>query len=165
MDANEFLRIFRLSLNAITEGRLFQTERGFQGQLVAELAKNLNRDAIWPDNPIVEEEYQKRAKDHGTTIRPDLIIHVPFDRGLHDSRRDGNYVVIQLKRNASADAASKDFADLDFMFRELRYELGIFVNVDSGVTFFDRYEGDFSERLHCFAVRLNQNVLAVAESP
>lgn len=63
MDAPEFLRIFRLSLKAIRESRLFQTERGYQGQLVAELAKNLNRDAIWPDNPIVEEEYQKRAKE------------------------------------------------------------------------------------------------------
>jgi hypothetical protein len=51
------------------------------------------------------------------------------------------------------------------MFRELRYELGIFVNIDSGDTFFDRYAGDFSDRLHCFAVRLNQNVPTVVESP
>lgn len=165
MDTKEFLRVFRISLNAIKESRLFQTERGYQGQLVAELSKHLDRAAIWPDNPLIEPEYQKRARDHGTTIRPDLIVHVPLERGLYDSRQDGNYVVIQLKRKASLNAALKDFADLDFMFRELRYKLGIFVNIDSDETFFDDYAGDFAERLHCFAVRLIHSLPTIAERP
>jgi hypothetical protein len=165
MDAKEFLRVFRPSIRAIKESRLFQTERGYQGQLVAELSKRLDRDAIWPDNPIVETEYQKRAKDHGTTIRPDLIVHVPFDRGVYDHRQDGNYVVVQLKRKATLNAALKDFTDLDYMFRELRYELGIFVNIDSDETFFDDYAGDFGGRLHCFAVRLIKNLPTIVERP
>jgi hypothetical protein len=165
MDANEFLEVFRLSLNAINEGRLFRTERGYQTQLVVELSKRLNRDAIWPDNPIIEAEYQKRARDHGITIRPDLIIHVPFDREVYGRRQQGNYVVIQLKRKASLNAALKDFTDLDWMFRELRYELGVFVNVDSDETFFEDYAGNFGERLHCFAVKLVQNLPTIVEHP
>ena len=65
----------------ITEPRFFATERGFQGELLAELRARLH-EAYFPGDPVVEQEYQKRMREHDIRIRPDLIVHIPFERGL-----------------------------------------------------------------------------------
>lgn len=159
-----FLKIFRESIRAITDKRFFSTERGYQGQLLTELNKR-RLEQIFLGRAIVEQEYQKTLDNHGITIRPDIIIHIPHEEGIYQNRRTGNFVVIQLKRRASEDAANDDFKNLDLMFEKLNYPLGIFLNVDSDKTFFDNYSGKYNERLHCFAVRLINKEVDICESP
>jgi hypothetical protein len=45
---------------------------------------------------------------HGLAIRPDIIIHEPFDPSRHRSRRDRNVAVMELKRAATAEKAAAD---------------------------------------------------------
>lgn len=165
MNKEQFLSIFRDSIQAITDERYFSTERGYQGQLLAELNSKLNIEQIFPGNPIVEQEYQKTLDNHGITIRPDIIIHTPYERRIHENRRAGNLIVIQIKREASNDEAKEDFDKLDLMFEKLDYPLGIFLNINSSNTFFDIYSGDYNGRLCCFAVRLVNNKVVIYESP
>src|SRR5215469_14629161 len=69
MSIHEFLIMLSQSLESIREPRFFQTERGYQGELLAELRKRL-RDVALPGDPVVEQEYQKRIPDHEIKIRP-----------------------------------------------------------------------------------------------
>ena len=164
MDKEAFLVNLRDSIRAITNRRLFSTERGYQGQLITELKNRVNIKQIFSKHAILEQEYQKTLEAHGINIRPDLIIHIPYETGIHNDRRSGNYVVIQLKLNASEEMAQEDFNKLDLMFgEELDYPLGIFLNINSGKTFFDCYTGDYRERLHCFAVRLVDDEVIIYE--
>ena len=165
MNKKLFLKIFRESIRAITAKRFFSTERGYQGQLVTELNKRLKIEQIFPGMPIVEQEYQKTLDNHGITIRPDIIIHIPHEEGTYQNRRAGNFVVIQLKLRASKDDANDDSNNLDLMFEKLNYPLGIFLNVDSDETFFGNYSGKYNDRLHCFAVRLVNKEVDIHESP
>ena len=166
MEKDLFLSVFRDSLKAINEERFFSTERGYQGQLLSELDKRLKIKKILLRGRIVEQEYPKTLKKHRIKIRPDIIIHVPYRENIHPSRRYGNYVVIQLKLNATKEKAKKDFEKLDLMFNKnkLDYSLGIFLNINSDKTFFDSYSGDYKERLHCFAVKLSDNKVMIYES-
>ncbi len=165
MYQEQFLSIFRDSIRAITDERYFSTERGYQGHLIAELKGRLNIKLIFIGNPIVEQEYQKTLKNHKITKRPDIIIHIPHERKIYKSRREGNFIAIQIKRKASKKKAKEDFDKIDLMFRELDYPLGIFLNMNSDITFFDSYFGDYKDRLHCFAVRLVDNKVIIHESP
>lgn len=160
-----FLSLLRDSILAIVHKRYFSTERGYQGQLLTELNKRVNLEQIFPGNPIVEQEYQKTLDKHGISKRPDISIHIPYDRRMHSSRRVGNFIVIQLKLRASEGKAKEDFNKLDLMFEKLSYPLGIFLNIDSDNTFFDRYSGNYRDRLHCFAVRLINSEAYVHEDP
>ncbi len=165
MDKESFLNIFRDSIRAITDARYFSTERGYQGEVLVELTNRLKCEKIIPNGPLVEQEYQKTSEDHGITIRPDIIIHIPYEKRIHSSRCAGNFVVFQLKLKASEDKAREDFSKLDLMFEKLDYQLGIFLNINSDNTFFDSYLGDYNDRLHCFAVRLVNNKVVITESP
>lgn len=53
------------ALGAINEERSLQDERSFQGALLQELARRLERGVL-PDDPIIEEEYQKRQRRRPT---------------------------------------------------------------------------------------------------
>ena len=128
MERARFLRILRESLEAITEPRFFETERGFQGELLAELRARL-REARFPGDPIVEQEYQKRMREHGIRIRPDLIVHIPFERGLTRVRSDGNFVAVEIKRDINDVPAA--FANLAVIERALDYTLTVLVMVNS----------------------------------
>jgi hypothetical protein len=151
-------------LTAITEPRLYGTERGYQGELLAQLRPRL-RDELWlPGNPIVEQEYQKRAADHGVTIRPDLIVHVPFERRKTRSRRHGNFVAIEIKFRATAKAAEEDFGRLRLMKEKLGYPLTIFLNIDSDRPFSDLCPASIAKQTYCFAVKLKGNAVLVSES-
>jgi hypothetical protein len=157
-----FLDKFRNSLIAITNLRYFSSERAYQGALIAELQNKVNIKEIFSSNAIVEQEYQKTLEAHGINIRPDLIIHVPFD-GINNNRASDNYVVIQLKLKASEKKAEKDFDDLDSMFEKLNYRMGIFLNINSTKTFFDHYQGKYKEQIHCFAVKLIDSEVKIYE--
>ena len=93
-----FLNALIDSVGAIDEARLFQDERGYQGELLQELARRFYKGGF-PGDPIVQQEYQKTIPSHGIRIRPDIIVHIPFERGASKDRRHGNFIAIELKRN------------------------------------------------------------------
>lgn len=162
MNKSQLLEIFRKSIRSIKDIRFYSTERGYQGQLVAELSKRLQRAKLNGD-PIVEEEYQKRFKHHGIRKRPDIIVHIPYERGFYKNRTKGNFIVIQLKLEATSNKAVDDFKKLDLIFEKLHYPLGIFLNISSNRTYRDLYKGLYLSRLHCFAVKLIDNTAVIFE--
>ncbi len=157
----KFLVVLRQALSSISEPRLFRSERGYQGALLSELQARLTKRSLWPGNPIVEQEYQKRAREHGITVRPDLIMHIPYERGQVRSRTHGNYAVVELKRRASREEALEDFRKLSQTCIVLDYPIGVFINIDSDKTYFSEYEGAARERLCAIAVELKDGVVVL----
>jgi hypothetical protein len=137
-------------LGSVRNARFFDTERGYQGELYAELRARLPAISL-PGDAIVEEEYQKRLPEHGVRVRPDIIVHIPTPSG--GNRRHGNFAVLELKLSAGPTAARKDFAKLDAVLDALHYPLGVFVNICSAQTHAAHYRGAFGERIHFFAVQ------------
>ena len=156
--------VIREALGRISERRFFQSERGYQGALSSELKQLLGQNArIWPGNPIFEEEYQRRLRDHGLRIRPDLILHVPFERGTVSDRREGNFVVIELKRRASPQQAFNEFDKLIRICRVLNYPMGVFINIDTDQHYLSRYQGDGADLILAFAVKLIHDTPMIRE--
>lgn len=149
----------RVALRGIAAPRLFETERGYQGALLGQLERSLQL----PARVIVEQEYQKQAGRHGLTIRPDIIIHEPFDPARHRDRRDGNVAIIELKLRATAAEAAGDFNSLASMLNVLHYPLGIFINVDATATHAELVPPDIRGRVVCFAVALRDGSVTLAE--
>ncbi len=148
-----FLALLRQALESIREERFFQDERGFQGALLQELSQRVAHGAF-PGDPIIEQEYQKRLPLHKIRIRPDIIIHVPFERGVAEERDEGNFVAMELKRRATAKRAKEAFANLAKMKKALKYPLTIFVNIDSDQTHSALCTKSIADQTACFAVRL-----------
>lgn len=153
MDHKKFVEVISKTIGLVGHPRYFETERGFQGALNAQLARTL--EGLIPQDFIIEEEYQKRLKPHGITIRPDIIIHTPFQEQTHKSTAEGNFAVFQIKLKASTKDSMDDFEKLDMMFEKLNYPIGIFINISSRETHYKNYKGKFPDRLHCFAVELD----------
>src|SRR5690606_3611251 len=84
------------------------------------------RDMALSEGTVLREEYQKRLVEHGLRIRPDIILHEPFDPGRHCGRDEGNHAVIELKRRATLGAAADAFTNLAAMIDALNYPLGAF---------------------------------------
>lgn len=162
MDLDTLLEIIRESLLAITEPRFYETERGFQGQLLVELSRRIP-DYIPPNHAIIEIEHQKTLGRHGLGIRPDIIIHQPFNSAFHASRRDGNFAVIELKLRAGPKKAAEDFASLISMLDLLDYPIGIFVNIDHSKTHADHVPVNTDARIVAFAVRLTTEGVRVVQ--
>jgi hypothetical protein len=137
----------------IREARSFEDERSFQGALLQELAHRFEC-GVAPDDPIIEQEYQKRIVTHGTRKRPDIIVHVPFNRGLVERRDESNFVATELKRRASARKAREAFETLASMAEALKYPLTIFINVVSAETHSEICPKSIAGQTVCFAVRL-----------
>lgn len=144
---------------AITAPRFFLTERGFQGELLVQLSRRLHL----LDNEIVEQEYQKRQRDHGLRLRPDIIIHEPFDPARHGARAEGNRAVVELKLNATPDEAAEDFRSLAAMIQVLGYPLGVFVNIAATDTHADLVPAAVRGRVVTFAVTLQDGEPRVIE--
>lgn len=160
MEQNALLAHFTDALGAITAPRFYETERGFQGALLAELQKTIPQHLL-PDGAILEQEYQKRLYAHGVKIRPDIIIHEPFDETRHESRRDGNIAVIELKRDASANDAVGDFDSLIRMMEALDYPMAIFINIASATTHTDLVPAEWRQRITCIAVALHDGKVEI----
>jgi hypothetical protein len=154
------------AIDRVREPRLFHTERGYQGQLKSELDRLLDLNAADLTRPIVEEEYQKQARRHGLRLRPDIIVHVPFDRGLTSTRRHNNYLVVQAKLSAKQAKANEDFMKLETICSTLNYPLGAFVNIASTHLWLPRYArrvtGPFV--LYEIAVKLENGEIATRTS-
>ena|SRR3989442_7311726 len=65
---------------------------------------------------------------------------------------ENNVAVFALKLSASRQRAGEDFAKLDEMCAGLRYELVIFINVNSDAHHMACDEGQDGDRMHSFAV-------------
>lgn len=158
----EFLTVLEQALQSIREKVLFGDERGFQGALLHELNWRLGRGVL-PTDPIIQQEYQKRIRDHRIKIRPDIIVHIPFERGLARHRDEGNFVAIELKRRATAKQAEHAFASLSQMKRILKYPLTIFINLDSKETHVTQCPRNIAGQTACFAVWLEEGEPVVKE--
>ena len=156
---DRILNVIQESLADIRNPRFYETERGFQGEFLSILGRKLS-SLSWND-AIVEQEYQKRMRDHGFRIRPDIIIHIPFDESLHSARTEGNFVVFELKLNASKTDALQDLEKLSEMCEVLEYPLGIFININSTETYLNQYQGTQQEKLHAFAVSLDDDQVKI----
>lgn len=147
----DFMRLFENALGAIDELRFFKNERGYQGELLAELRARLPEAGL-PGDPIVEQEYQKTIPHHNLKIRPDLIVHVPFERGETASRKEGNFVAVEIKRDRND--VKTAFDNLRLMATELRYPLTLFVMVDSENTYASMCPARIAGQTVCYAVSL-----------
>lgn len=153
LDEGLFLALFMDALRAIRKPRFFDTERGYQGELLAELRSIIGRGGL-PGDPIVEQEYQKTIPRHGLRIRPDIIIHIPFERGVTNGRREGNFVAVELKRRAGRRQAGIAFKNLRQINEALNYPLTVFVNIDSANNHAELCPGSIAAQTVCIAVRL-----------
>lgn len=148
-----FLTALEQSLQSISEEVLYGDERGFQGALLHELNARLGHGVL-PNDPFIQQEYQKRMRHHGIKIRPDIIVHIPFERGVVEGRDEGNFVAIELKRRATVKEARHAFASLAQMKKVLKYPLTVFINVDSEQTCAALCPKSIASQTACFAVRL-----------
>lgn len=155
MDYDALLVHIEAALRSIMHPRFYETERGFQGAFLAALQRAIP-DHLLPHGAVVEQEYQKRLEQHGLTIRPDIIIHEPFDPVRHRTRQDGNVAVIELKLDASRGAAQDDFASLLTLMDALSYPAGVFINIASDATHVDAMPDSAKGRITCFATALGE---------
>ncbi|HOE93333.1 MAG TPA: hypothetical protein PLK11_04165 [Methanofastidiosum sp.] len=164
MDENKRNKILEMTIEAfkkINKKRFYKSERGYQGRLLCALYFLMDEVNIFSEDTIIEQEYQKGTSSHGTTQRPDIIIHVPVE---HSGARitENNYVVYALKKNTSDIDAQDDFNKLDDMFNRLNYELGIFVSINKyPKSFLHLYEGNNKNKLHEFSLKYEDNKLGI----
>ncbi len=164
MDKEFLLRRIRQALEAVPHPFFAMTELGFQGQLLTQLDKEIPQHLL-PQGALLQQEYQKTMAHHHLTIRPDIIIHEPFDAGRHKSRKDGNVAVIELKRMASEEEALGDFDSLVKMLDVLEYPLGVFINIGAQVTFAGLIPAAAKGRIVCMAAALVDGTVKVTQGP
>lgn len=152
----------RDALQAIKTPRFFETERGYQGELLAEIRKRLPEIRAVSEDAVVEQEFQKTTGTHGLRLRPDLIIHVPFDNERHSTRREGNYICFELKLRATEAQAIEAYRNLAQLMHALDYPLGIFININSSQTYISSAPRD-SGQFFAFAVTLKGGDVKVHE--
>lgn len=163
MDIETLLQAIRESLLAILEPRFYENERGFQGQLLVELSRRIP-EYLLANHAVIEQEYQKTLKRHGLKIRPDIIIHQPFDPAIHVNRCDGNFAVIALKLKAGPKKAARDFEDLHSMLEVLHYPVGIFINVSHSRPQANHVPAQACGRIIAFATKLTADGVRVVEA-
>lgn len=162
MDSELIIETIVEALKHMDSPRFFKTERGFQGRFACALYEIFDAKKIFPDDTIIEEEYQKRIRPHGTRLRPDLIVHVPVESGHSGSRIKNNFVVFAFKRQANEYRAKEDFKKLNELFEKLKYPLGIFININGcPEVFLDKYSGSFKNRIHEFCITQTNNKLDI----
>nr|WP_297353530.1 hypothetical protein [uncultured Caldimonas sp.] len=151
MDNAALLAHLETALRSITHPHFYEDERGFQGELLVALRKSIP-EGLLPERAVIQQEYQKRLGRHGLNQRPDIVIHEPFEFGEYGSRREGNYMVIALKRNATTTRAEADLEGLVAMCDILDYPAAAFINIASSETYADSIPDSAKGRITCFAV-------------
>lgn len=135
------------AMELVTDVRFFSTERGYAGRFYCALMKRMDARGLLDDKRILEMEYQKHIRDHGTDQRPDIIYHIPWEVS-GESRESNNYAVWALKLAAQPRHAREDFGKLDVMFLELNYPLGFFINIGASRHLLGEYGGGYPERIY-----------------
>ncbi len=163
MNQEHFLQLLRNALQAIKEPTLYATQREYQAELLTQMVPLLDQDILWPGTPAVAEEFRKSAEVAGLKIKPDIIVHCAFDAGVFENRKQGNYVVLKLKRRATKQLALKDYARLEQICTTMGYAMGIFINVDASNVFLPESNGVEGSRLHGFAVEMRGGQVYIQE--
>jgi len=156
MDSEELLNAIATALTSITDPHYYEDERGFQGEFYAQLRLRL-QDLVLPEDALLREEYQKRMGQHYLRIRPDIILHEPFDPGRHRGPDQGNHAVMELKRRATPRTTSDALSNLIAMIETLNYPLGVFINIGSSKTWVELVPDSHRARIACLAVYLDEN--------
>lgn len=156
MNYEKLLDVVVAALASVTDPHYYEDERGFQGEFYAQLRMRL-RDVALREGALLREEYQKRLAEHGLRIRPDIILHEPFDLGRHRGRNEGNHAVMELKRRATLGTAADAFTNLVAMIDTLNYPVGVFINIDSPETWAVAVPETHRARIVCLAVHLDVN--------
>ncbi len=159
---NAILEATAEALRAITHPRLLRSERGYQGRFYCALQAALDGRDVMLDGLILEMEYQKSSR-HDLTQRPDIILHAPAEE-TGAAVFTNNVAVFALKLRASPEQAREDFVKLDDMCAVLRYQLAIFINVNSDAHHIACYKGQRRDRLHSFAVTLRSGQPHIAHA-
>jgi hypothetical protein len=66
------------ALSAVSEPRFLRTERGFHGRFYCALQQTLEKAGLLDSGRILEMEYRKSTR-HGTSQRPDIVLHKPAE--------------------------------------------------------------------------------------
>lgn len=142
------------ALRRVSEPRHFEsTERGYQGWFVGAVQSTYAEVGLLRRGRIVEMEYQKRPAVHGTSQRPDIVVHVPRQVDDPSAAKKGNFAVYALKKNASLSGIADDLAKLEEMICVLDYRVGFFVNVGAERPGMHAVGRPADTRIHSFAVR------------
>jgi hypothetical protein len=162
MDSELIIETIIEALKHMDSPRFFKTERGFHGRFACTLHEIFDAKKIFQDDTIIEEEYQKRIVPHGTRLRPDLIVHVPVESSHSSSRTEKNFVVFAFKRQANEDRVKQDFKKPNELFENLKYQLGIFININGrSEIFLNKYSGLFKNRIHEFCITQTNDKLDI----
>ena len=152
------------AIRSVDHIRFFKTERGYQGSLYSALQKELRARGIFKGDFIPEIEYQKTQQRHGTSQRPDIILHIPTEAS-GEAVDKNNIAVWALKLRATEKKAKKDFNRLDIMFGVLKYQMGFFINIDSERHYYNSYTGDYKDRLTAFCAKLDKGKVVCEFEP
>jgi len=161
IETSLLMSIVAEAIKQIRSPRFFNSERGFQGQLQSNLDKLLRKRNLIDNHVVVEEEYQKTLDEHGISHRPDIVVHVPFEEEITETRREGNFVAFELKIQANKNDALKDFGKLNDYITKLDYPLCVFVNINSDESFIELVP---DERIHVMNVVPNRKDIIVLHS-
>ena len=158
---HDTIKLIHAALVRVKAPRLYKSERGYQGESLSHLRENLPSSKRLCDYPLVEQEYQKRLKDHGLSIRPEIIIHCPFDPDEHESRRIGNLAVFEIKLRVSRATAHSVYERLTRVCDVLDYQLRIFINIGSGETHYEDSPAAQDDRILSFAAYMDGEQVTV----
>jgi hypothetical protein len=87
---------------------------------------------------------------------------VPFEAGHAQKRWEDNFVVFAFKKNADKDTAKDDFEKLDIMFKELKYPIGFFININGYPNIsLENYEGNYKNRIHELSNKMESSKLYI----
>jgi len=149
-------KIIRSTINALSEinnPRLFKTERGYQGEFYCQLKRELTTNGLLSGDRMLEMEPQKVNSRHHTRQRPDIILHIPIEiSGANPD--ENNFAVWELKLDGKSTDAIYEINNFEYMFRELKYSLAIFINIDSDNNFKDKFEQHLNNDVIALAVKL-----------
>lgn len=164
MNQSSFLTELHAAVRAIREPRFFDTERGYQGELLVQLSRRLEDRQILPKGFIIEQEHQKTSRKHGFRIRPDIIIHIPLRRGIACAEDVGNFAAIEIKRRADRASAIAAFDSLQLLKSKLNYRLTVFLNVDSDETCAHFCPAAIKAQTFCIATKLDDGHVGIAST-
>lgn len=162
MEINELLQAIHESMIGIAHPRHFANEHAYQAQLFHEMLARLEV-RFQRRGLMLEPEHQKTHDAHGLRVRPDLVLHEPFDPARHANRREGNVAVFELKRVASRQEAIGDFESLASMVEQLNYQLAVFINIGSAQSHSAHVPHALRGRLAIFTSSLVDGLAVVSE--
>lgn len=87
---------------------------------------------------------------------------MPVESSHSRDRTEKNFIVFAFKRQANENKAKEDFKKLNEIFKNLDYQLGIFININGYPDIFlSKYSGNFKNRIHEFCITQTNDKLDI----